>query len=171
MPARGPVLLAANHRSYFDVAALALVAREVGRPVRFLGKKEIFDAPVVGQIARAIGARAIGTARTPAKIGRVRELGLGEGIVVPDGVFAQEVLARTSGRGVDVALELVGGACVAEDLACLADRGRIVVQVAAWTASMGVAGQVHRLDFPSPCREVGLHFLPHPRAMPRPGYK
>ena len=27
----------------------------VGRPVRFLGKKEIFDAPVVGQIARAIG--------------------------------------------------------------------------------------------------------------------
>lgn len=79
------------------------------------------------QIARAIGARAIGTARTPAKIGRVRELGLGEGIVVPDGVFAQEVLARTSGRGVDVALELVGGAYVAEDLACLADRGRIVV--------------------------------------------
>jgi NADPH:quinone reductase len=79
------------------------------------------------QIARAIGARAIGTARTPAKIGRVRELGLGEGIVVPDGVFAQEVLARTSGRGVDVALELVGGAYVAEDLACLADRGRIIV--------------------------------------------
>ena len=46
---------ASNHRSYFDVAALALVAREIGRPVRFLGKKEIFDAPVVGQIARAIG--------------------------------------------------------------------------------------------------------------------
>jgi putative phosphoserine phosphatase/1-acylglycerol-3-phosphate O-acyltransferase len=55
VPARGPVLLAANHRSYFDVAALALVARAIGRPVRFLGKKEIFDAPVVGPIARAIG--------------------------------------------------------------------------------------------------------------------
>jgi putative phosphoserine phosphatase / 1-acylglycerol-3-phosphate O-acyltransferase len=55
VPAYGPVLLASNHRSYFDVAALALVAREIGRPVRFLGKKEIFDAPVVGQIARAIG--------------------------------------------------------------------------------------------------------------------
>ena len=51
VPARGPVLLAANHRSYFDVAALALVARAIGRPVRFLGKKEIFDAPVVGTIA------------------------------------------------------------------------------------------------------------------------
>ncbi len=55
VPARGPVLLAANHRSYFDVAALALVARAIGRPVRFLGKKEIFDAPVVGMIARALG--------------------------------------------------------------------------------------------------------------------
>ena len=48
IPSKGPVLLAANHRSYFDVAALALVAARVGRPVRFLGKKEIFDAPVVG---------------------------------------------------------------------------------------------------------------------------
>ena len=55
VPARGPVLLASNHRSYFDVAALALVARDIGRPVRFLGKKEIFDAPVVGSVARAIG--------------------------------------------------------------------------------------------------------------------
>ena len=59
VPARGPVLLASNHRSYFDVAALALVAREIGRPVRFLGKKEIFDAPVVGTIARAIGGISV----------------------------------------------------------------------------------------------------------------
>jgi putative phosphoserine phosphatase/1-acylglycerol-3-phosphate O-acyltransferase len=55
IPKKGPVLLAANHRSYFDVAALALVAARVGRPVRFLGKKEVFDAPVVGIIARSIG--------------------------------------------------------------------------------------------------------------------
>ena len=59
IPAHGPVLLAANHRSYFDVAALAMVAAGAGRPVRFLGKKEIFDAPVVGAIARAIGGIAV----------------------------------------------------------------------------------------------------------------
>jgi putative phosphoserine phosphatase / 1-acylglycerol-3-phosphate O-acyltransferase len=59
VPDRGPVLLAANHRSYFDVAALAMVAAAIGRPVRFLGKKEIFDAPVVGQIAKAIGGIAV----------------------------------------------------------------------------------------------------------------
>ena len=43
---RGPVLLASNHRSYFDVVALAIVAAEIGRPVRFLAKRELFDAPV-----------------------------------------------------------------------------------------------------------------------------
>jgi putative phosphoserine phosphatase/1-acylglycerol-3-phosphate O-acyltransferase len=55
VPARGPVILAANHRSYFDVVALAIVAAKLGRPVRFLAKRELFDAPVVGQMARALG--------------------------------------------------------------------------------------------------------------------
>ena len=54
-PTSGPVLVAANHRSYFDVAALALVAARLGRPVRFLAKRELFDAPVIGQLARALG--------------------------------------------------------------------------------------------------------------------
>jgi putative phosphoserine phosphatase / 1-acylglycerol-3-phosphate O-acyltransferase len=55
IPRRGPALLAANHRSYFDVAALAIVAARLGRPVRFLAKRELFDAPVVGPLARALG--------------------------------------------------------------------------------------------------------------------
>ncbi len=79
------------------------------------------------QIALAIGARPIGTLRTPQKVARAAELGLTEGIVVEGGRFADEVLARTAGRGADVVLELVGGAYVGEDLRCLAPRGRIVV--------------------------------------------
>jgi putative PIG3 family NAD(P)H quinone oxidoreductase len=79
------------------------------------------------QIAMAIGARPIGTVRSGEKLGRARELGLKEGLVVEAGVFAKEVLLHTGGRGVDVVLELVGGVYVAEDLACLAQRGRIVV--------------------------------------------
>jgi putative phosphoserine phosphatase / 1-acylglycerol-3-phosphate O-acyltransferase len=55
IPARGPVIIAANHRSYFDVVALAIVAARLGRPVRFLAKRELFDAPVIGHVAQALG--------------------------------------------------------------------------------------------------------------------
>ena len=51
----GPVILCANHRSYFDVAAMSIVIGKSGRTARFLGKKEVFDAPIVGQIAAAMG--------------------------------------------------------------------------------------------------------------------
>jgi putative PIG3 family NAD(P)H quinone oxidoreductase len=79
------------------------------------------------QLAGAIGARSIGTARTPDKLERARALGLDEGLVPAKGAFAESVRTLTDGRGVDVVLELVGGAYVAEDLACLAPCGRLVV--------------------------------------------
>ncbi len=79
------------------------------------------------QIARAIGARSVGTARTLEKLERAGGLGLSVAIVVASAGFAEEVLACTGGRGVDVVLDLVGGAYVAGDLACLAPRGRIMV--------------------------------------------
>jgi putative phosphoserine phosphatase/1-acylglycerol-3-phosphate O-acyltransferase len=55
LPSHGPALLCANHRSYFDPIAIGVAAARHGRPIRFLGKKEIFDAPVVGTLARAMG--------------------------------------------------------------------------------------------------------------------
>ncbi len=44
-----------NHRSYFDSLALGFTAGRVGRPLRFLGKKEVFDVPVAGQLMSALG--------------------------------------------------------------------------------------------------------------------
>lgn len=55
IPAEGAAIICGNHRSYFDPMAVALTIAKRGRPVRFLGKKEVFDAPVVGQVARAMG--------------------------------------------------------------------------------------------------------------------
>ena len=55
IPASGPAIVVGNHRSYFDVAAMSLTIAKSGRPARFLGKKEVFDAPVVGSVARAMG--------------------------------------------------------------------------------------------------------------------
>jgi putative PIG3 family NAD(P)H quinone oxidoreductase len=79
------------------------------------------------QIARAVGARAIGTARSEEKLARARALGMHEGIWVKDGKFARAAKDFTGGRGVDVVLELVGGAYLVEDLACAASRARVVV--------------------------------------------
>ena len=55
IPARGPAIVVANHRSYFDAVALGLTVTRAGRLPRALAKKEIFDAPVLGQIARVLG--------------------------------------------------------------------------------------------------------------------
>ncbi|MBA2609840.1 MAG: HAD-IB family hydrolase [Actinobacteria bacterium] len=55
IPKDGPAIVVANHRSYFDTVALGLTVLKAGRSPRFLGKKEVFDAPVVGQLATALG--------------------------------------------------------------------------------------------------------------------
>lgn len=55
IPAHGPAIIVANHRSYFDTVAVGLTVLKAGRQPRFLGKKEVFDAPVVGQLATAMG--------------------------------------------------------------------------------------------------------------------
>ena len=53
---RGPAILAFNHRSYFDSAAIALVMARCGRRVRAMAKQEMFDAPVIGRLVRASGS-------------------------------------------------------------------------------------------------------------------
>jgi putative phosphoserine phosphatase / 1-acylglycerol-3-phosphate O-acyltransferase len=55
IPATGPAIIVGNHRSYFDPMAMAVTIARTDRTIRFLGKKEVFDAPIVGQIATAMG--------------------------------------------------------------------------------------------------------------------
>ena len=55
IPAHGPAIICGNHRSYYDPLAMGFTMAKRGRPVRFLGKKEVFDAPIVGDMARAMG--------------------------------------------------------------------------------------------------------------------
>ncbi len=78
----------------------------------------------VVQIVRALGARPFGTARSRDKIESAKKLGLIDGVVPEGGRFAE---ALSKHGPFDVIIELVGGAYVAEDLACVAVRGCIVV--------------------------------------------
>ena len=124
VPVRGPVLLASNHRSYFDVAPLALVARAIGRPVRFLGKKEIFDAPIVGAIARAVGGIPVDRGSGSTSPLRAAEAALKAGevvIVLPQGTIP---------RGYDFFDPVLHGRTGAARLA--ASTGAPVVPVGLW---------------------------------------
>jgi NADPH:quinone reductase-like Zn-dependent oxidoreductase len=79
------------------------------------------------QVAHAVGASVIGTARTADKLERARPLGLDKGVHVErGGRFAPSILTATAGRGVDVVLDLVGGPYLAENLACVAPCARII---------------------------------------------
>lgn len=73
------------------------------------------------QLAHAMGAIVVGTARSADKLERCKALGLDVGVVPADGAFADRVGV------VDVILELVGGAYLAEDLRCVRTLGRIVL--------------------------------------------
>ena len=55
IPDTGAAIIVGNHRSYFDPLAMSVVFAQSGRTVRFLGKKEVFDVPVFGQLATAMG--------------------------------------------------------------------------------------------------------------------
>ncbi|MGE5099165.1 MAG: NAD(P)H-quinone oxidoreductase [Deltaproteobacteria bacterium] len=81
------------------------------------------------QLACAWRATPYGTARTPSKIERAREFGLTDGVVVADdvGVLVAAAEQWTSGKGIDVTLDLVAGAYVAAEIQAAAKRGRIML--------------------------------------------
>ncbi|HTM08889.1 MAG TPA: zinc-binding dehydrogenase [Verrucomicrobiae bacterium] len=82
---------------------------------------------VAVQIANILGAAGVFTTAGGArKCARLRELGADEAIDYTRSDFRQEVLKHTSGRGVDVALEMLGGDVYTKSLEVLAAGGRLV---------------------------------------------
>ena len=78
---------------------------------------------------RALGGVCIGTARTESKLRRARDLGLEHAITIADdpATMLEPIARLTNGRGVDVVIELVGGAYLTADVDACAPLGRIVL--------------------------------------------
>jgi len=89
--------------------------------------------------ARHLGATVIGTVSSEAKAAVAREAGAHHVIVGRDADFAREVSALTGGRGVDLAVDGVGGSTLARTLDCVRPFGVV--------ASIGqAAGPIPPID-------------------------
>ncbi len=79
------------------------------------------------QLAKAMGATVIATAGSDEKCNACTALGADHAINYRTADFVEQVQAITGGKGVDVVLDMVAGAYVGRELACLAEDGRLVI--------------------------------------------
>ena len=96
------------------------------------GRSVLFHAVASGvgtagiQLASVIGATSIGTSRTADKLPRCVDIGLNHAVLVEDGDFSEGVLAAAP-NGVDVILDTIGAAYLAQNVKVIGKKGRIIV--------------------------------------------
>jgi len=78
-------------------------------------------------MAKAMGATVIVTAGSDEKCAACLALGADHAINYKIHDFAAEAMRLTSGKGVDVVLDMVAGDYVAREVDCLAEDGRLVI--------------------------------------------
>lgn len=77
------------------------------------------------QVAKAFGARVIGTSGSAEKLARLVELGLDVPLRTRAADFQPAVMQATGGAGVNLVVNTVGGTVFAEELRCMAFQGRL----------------------------------------------
>lgn len=77
-------------------------------------------------LGKLFGLRTIVTAGSAQKCARALEIGADHAIDYNSRDFVEEVKAITSGKGVQVVLDMIGGDYLPRNLACLAEEGRHV---------------------------------------------
>jgi NADPH2:quinone reductase len=82
---------------------------------------------VAVQIAKAAGARVIGTVSSDAKIPIVKQYGADEVVNYETHDFAKEVMRLTEGKGVDLNLDAIGKPTFEKGLECAAPFGHIIL--------------------------------------------
>jgi NADPH:quinone reductase len=82
---------------------------------------------LIAQMAKARGARVLGTVSTEEKAAVARESGVDEAIIYTKSDFESEVKRLTDGRGVQVVYDSVGQTTFDKSLSCLRPRGMVAL--------------------------------------------
>ena len=108
IPASGPAIVAGNHLSYLDPFAHGSFVVAAGRRPRFLAKRELLDAPVVGAALRAAGQIRVDRGAGAGSLDEAaRALAEGEVIVLyPEGTTTMANPDFTPGPGKTGAVRL-----------------------------------------------------------------
>lgn len=77
------------------------------------------------QLAKALGARVIGSSGSADKLARLQAQGLDVGLCTRGADFHAAVMQATADQGVDLVVNTVGGTVFAEDVRCMAFEGRL----------------------------------------------
>jgi NADPH2:quinone reductase len=77
------------------------------------------------QLAKALGARVIGTSGSAQKLARLQEQGLDVGLCTRGADFYDAVMKAPADKGVNLVINTVGGTVFAEDIRCMAFQGRL----------------------------------------------
>ena len=78
------------------------------------------------QLAKQVGATVYATAPSDARLARLADLGLNEGINYVTQDLTQEIMRLTSRKGVNLVVDPVGGKVLEQSIASAGRRGRIV---------------------------------------------
>ena len=79
------------------------------------------------QMAKALGAKVIGTSGSADKLERMKAIGLDVGLCTRAPDFAARVMEVTGGHGADLVINTVGGTVFAESMRCMAFEGRLAM--------------------------------------------
>lgn len=104
IPRDGPVIIASNHASNLDAVVLgAWLTPSLGRRIHWLGKRELFDWPVVGWMARNGGVHPVDRDSADVEAFRLAKRILDEGnvlFVFPEGTRSPDGALQRARDGV-----------------------------------------------------------------------
>jgi 1-acyl-sn-glycerol-3-phosphate acyltransferase len=115
IPRAGPLIIASNHASNLDVPIIgAWLIPRLGRRIHWLGKKELFDWPIVGWVAAHSGVHPVDRGAADVEAFRLAQRILGEGhalFVFPEGTRSPDGSLQEARDGIAL-LALRSGAPV-----------------------------------------------------------